>query len=125
MDDAGLVDAELHLAGLELADRLRDVAVDTVPVFGVGIRPRGPSTLPSRPPRASCPGSPDHVEVDRAAHDLLDHFVAADEIGAGLLRSFCFSPPAMASTLLVLPRPCGSTTVPRTIWSACVGSTPS
>src|SRR5207249_4204104 len=39
--------------------------------------------------------------------------------------SFCFSPPAMASTRLLLPRPCGSTTVPRTIWSACFGSTPS
>src|SRR6266480_8020562 len=30
----------------------------------------------------------------------------------------------MASTFLLLPNPCGSTTVPRTIWSACFGSTP-
>src|SRR5688500_5087050 len=30
----------------------------------------------------------------------------------------------MTSTFLLLPRPCGSTTVPRTIWSACFGSTP-
>src|SRR6185436_72545 len=28
------------------------------------------------------------------------------------------------STFLLLPRPCGNTTVPRTIWSACFGSTP-
>src|SRR3989337_3729917 len=30
----------------------------------------------------------------------------------------------MTSTFLLLPRPCGNTTVPRTIWSACLGSTP-
>src|SRR5437867_2668013 len=30
----------------------------------------------------------------------------------------------MARTFLLLPRPCGRTTVPRTIWSACFGSTP-
>ena len=31
----------------------------------------------------------------------------------------------MARTRLLLPSPCGRTTVPRTIWSACFGSTPS
>ena len=41
------------------------------------------------------------------------------------VASFCLSAPAIASTRLLLPRPCGSTTVPRTIWSACFGSTPS
>ncbi len=30
----------------------------------------------------------------------------------------------MTSTRFDLPSPCGSTTVPRTIWSACFGSTP-
>src|SRR5947209_9905771 len=30
----------------------------------------------------------------------------------------------MTRTFLVLPSPCGRTTVPRTIWSACLGSTP-
>src|ERR1700760_998134 len=30
----------------------------------------------------------------------------------------------MTRTFLDLPRPCGRTTVPRTIWSACLGSTP-
>src|SRR5262245_20590060 len=30
----------------------------------------------------------------------------------------------MARTFLLLPSPWGSTTVPRTIWSACLGSTP-
>src|SRR5881396_375238 len=36
-----------------------------------------------------------------------------------------FSPFAKTATRTVLPIPCGSTTAPRTIWSACLGSTPS
>src|SRR5829696_2576362 len=39
--------------------------------------------------------------------------------------SLTFSPCAMTSTRTVLPTPCGSTTVPRTSWSALRGSTPS
>ena len=40
--------------------------------------------------------------------------------------SLSFSPEAITSTFLALPpRPCGRITVPRTIWSACFGSTPS
>ncbi len=35
------------------------------------------------------------------------------------------SPTAKTSTLAVLPVPCGRFTVPRTIWSALRGSTPS
>ena len=39
--------------------------------------------------------------------------------------SFSFSPEATTSTFLALPpRPWGRMTVPRTIWSACLGSTP-
>jgi hypothetical protein len=53
--DAGLLDAELDRAALGVLDRLRDVRV-TVPTFGFGIRPRGPSTLPRRPTRAIMSG---------------------------------------------------------------------
>src|SRR4051812_42495795 len=38
--------------------------------------------------------------------------------------SWNLSPPAITRTFFDLPRPCGRTTVPRTIWSACLGSTP-
>jgi hypothetical protein len=38
--------------------------------------------------------------------------------------SRCFSPLANTATRTVLPMPLGSTTAPRTIWSACFGSTP-
>lgn len=41
------------------------------------------------------------------------------------LASLSFSPFAKTSTLVVLPVPWGRTTEPRTIWSACLGSTPS
>src|SRR3954469_14905214 len=39
--------------------------------------------------------------------------------------SWNLSPPAITRTFFDLPSPCGRTTVPRTIWSACLGSTPS
>ncbi len=39
--------------------------------------------------------------------------------------SAAFSPAANTATLTVLPVPCGRLTVPRTIWSALRGSTPS
>ena len=48
VNHAGFVHAELHFAGLDFLHRVGDVLV-TVPVFGLGIRPRGPSTLPSLP----------------------------------------------------------------------------
>jgi hypothetical protein len=39
--------------------------------------------------------------------------------------SLSFSPLAKTATRTVLPMPWGSTMAPRTIWSACLGSTPS
>ena len=38
--------------------------------------------------------------------------------------SFALSPCAITSTRIVLPVPWGRLTVPRTTWSACLGSTP-
>jgi hypothetical protein len=40
------------------------------------------------------------------------------------VASFWRSPLAITATVLVLPSPCGRTTVPRTIWSAWRVSTP-
>jgi len=39
--------------------------------------------------------------------------------------SFALSPCAITSTRTFLPVPFGKLTVPRTTWSACLGSTPS
>ena len=97
----------------------------TVPVLGFGIRPRGPSTRPSRPTdfimsgvamTASKSIQPCWIFCTRSSPPTKSAPAAS--------ASFTFSPPAMATTRTLLPRPCGSTTVPRTIWSACLGSTP-
>ena len=56
----------------------------TVPVFGFGIRPRGPSTRPRRPTLPiMVGGGDDRVEVEEPALDALDHVVGADEVGTG------------------------------------------
>jgi hypothetical protein len=56
-----------------------------VPVFGFGIRPRGPEHLAEPADAAHHVGRRHHgVEVHPAAEDLLDDVVAADEIGAGV-----------------------------------------
>ena len=98
----------------------------TVPVLGFGISPRGPSTLPRRPTDFIMSG----VAI-RASKSVQPSFwirstmsspptISAPAASASRIRS----PEAMTATFLVLPRPCGKTTVPRTIWSACLGSTP-
>ena len=58
-------------------------SIVTVPTFGFGIRPRGPSTLPSRPTSGIRSGvGDDAIEVDVAALHLLDQILGADDVGA-------------------------------------------
>ena len=102
------------------------MSVVTVPVFGFGIRPRGPSTLPSRPTARIMSGVATTASKSIQPPWIFSTSSSPPTMSApASCASFCFSPPAIASTRLLLPRPCGSTTVPRTIWSACFGSTPS
>src|SRR5687767_2312511 len=97
----------------------------TVPVFGLGIRPRGPSTLPSLPTARIMSGVATTASKSIQPPWILSTSSSPPTKSApASCASFCLSPPAMARTRLVLPRPCGRTTVPRTIWSACFGSTP-
>ena len=56
---------------------------------------------------------------------LLRQILGPDHVGAGALASSALSPLANTATRRVLPVPCGRLTVPRTIWSAWRGSTPS
>ena len=65
------------------------------------------------------------VELHPAALDALHEIVGPDHVGAGLARLTLLLAPAKTATRTVRPRPWGSTTAPRTIWSACLGSTPS
>src|SRR5579864_5415421 len=98
----------------------------TVPVFGLGMRPLGPSTLPRRPTDFMTSG----VAI-RASKSVQFSFWIFSTISSPPTKSapaasasFTFSPVAMTRTFFDFPRPCGRTTVPRTIWSACLGSTP-
>src|SRR2546427_7702 len=98
----------------------------TVPVFGLGIRPRGPSTFPSLPTARIMSGVATTASKSMKPPWIFSTISSPPTMSApASCASFCFSAPAIASTRLLLPRPCGSTTVPRTIWSACLGSTPS
>ena len=86
MDDRRLVDAELHLAGLDLLDRLGDVERDGAGLR-VGHQSAGTEDLTELTDGAHhVRRGDDGVEIDPAALDLLDHVVAADHVGAGILR---------------------------------------
>ena len=70
---------------LSLPARLCATSKVTVPVFGFGIRPLGPRTLPSRPTDFITSGVAIRASksVQFSLCDLLDHIFAANEIGAG------------------------------------------
>ena len=98
----------------------------TVPVFGFGIRPRGPSTLPSWPTRRIMSGVAMTASKSSQPPLILSTMSSPPTKSApASSASLIFSPCAMTSTRFDLPSPCGSTTVPRTSWSALRGSTPS
>ncbi len=81
------VDAELDLAALDVGDGLGRRPACTVPVFGLGMRPRGPSTRPRRPTLPMRSGvATTRVEVEAALGDLVDQLVGADDVGTGGAR---------------------------------------
>ena len=98
----------------------------TVPVFGFGIRPRGPSTLPSLRTSAMASGvaTATSKSVQPSWHFLIMSSKPTYSAPAALAASAAGPLLANTSTRTVLPLPCGSGTVPRTIWSDCFGSTP-
>ena len=91
----------------------------TVPALGLGIRPRGPSSLPRRPTLPIMSGvvtttsksmKPPWILAIRSSSPTISAPAASAAEAAG--------PLAMAQTRTVLPVPLGSTTAPRTCWSA-------
>src|SRR5450756_1249618 len=65
-------------------------SIVTVPVLGLGMRPRGPSTLPRRPTLPhEVRGRHDRVEVEPAACHLFEQLVRADVIGPSGLCLLC------------------------------------
>src|SRR5450432_2431466 len=91
----------------------------TVPTFGFGIMPRGPSTLPRRPTSGIMSG----VAIQRSK-SILPAFTFSTRSSApttsapAAFASSALAPRANTATRWVRPVPLGSATTPRTIWSA-------
>src|SRR5262245_28656612 len=97
----------------------------TVPSFGFGMSPRGPSTLPSRPTwpmRSGVAMAESNSSQPPCTRSTRSSAPTTSAPASRASRSF--SPLANTATRTDLPMPCGSTTAPRTIWSACLGPTP-
>ena len=102
------------------------ISVVTVPDLGLGINPRGPSTRPSLPTKGIMSGvaiarsksvKPFSIRSARSA--------APTRSAPASVASTAASPWANTATRTSPPVPDGNATVPRTIWSALRGSTPS
>src|SRR6516225_4695849 len=97
----------------------------TVPTLGFGIMPRGPNTLPSRPTSGMRSG----VAMQRSKSmlppcTLSTRSSAPTTSAPAALASSALAPRANTPTRKERPVPFGSSTTPRTIWSAWRGSTP-
>ena len=100
--------------------------VITVPALGVGIRPRGPSTLPSRLTRPIMSWvASDTSKSSQPSWIFLIKSSLPAALAPASLALATLSPWQKTTTRTDLPMPCGSGTVPRTIWSLCVVSMPS
>ena len=100
-------------------------SVVTVPVFGFGIKPRVPSTLPRRPTLAIKSGVATTASKSKRPFETSSINSSPPTISAPAARaSSARSPLANTRTRAVLPVPCGRFTVPRIAWSAFFGSTP-
>jgi hypothetical protein len=125
VDDRALVDLELDPAALDLADGALEVECDR-PGLRVGHKATPAEDAPESTDLAHHVGRRERdVELEPAGLDPLDQIVAADLVGAGaqrLLRLVALGEHRDPDDLAGAVR---STTVPRTIWSAWRGSTPS
>ena len=102
---------------------VRGMSSETVPDFGLGMRPRGPRT------RATLRTSFIAGVVETATSKSIQ---PPRTLSMRSLRPAASAPAARAAwgfsvktiTRIFLPEPLGRETVPRTIWSDCLGSTP-
>ncbi len=103
----------------------RATSIVTVPALGFGIKPRGPSTFPSGPSWPITSGVATMTSVSSHPSLIFWTYSTPTKSAPAASASFALSPCAMTSTRIFFPVPWGRLTVPRTIWSACLGSTPS
>src|SRR5512133_1756618 len=103
----------------------RAMSIDTVPTFGFGMRPRGPSTFPRRPTTPIMSGVASTLSKSMNPPWIFSARSSAPTMSAPApSASLALSPFANTAIFTALPIPCGRTTAPRTTWSACFGSTP-
>src|SRR3972149_6660023 len=97
----------------------------TVPDFGDGILPCGPSTLPSLP--TSLIISEVEIATSKSAHPPSTFFTkssAPTSSAPAFFANAAFSPVAKTITLRLLPMPFGNEIDPLISWSDCFGSIP-
>jgi len=90
-------------------------SIVTVPAFGFGIRPRGPSTFPSGPSWPITSGVATMTSQSSQPSLIFWMYSTPTKSAPAASASFALSPCAIASTRTLLPVPCGSVTVPRTV----------
>ena len=91
----------------------------TVPTFGFGIRPRGPSTLPRRPTRAIMSGDAMTRSKSMKPPLIFSYRSSAPTTSAPAARaSAALASLAKTATRTSRPVPDGRFTTPRTCWSA-------
>src|SRR5215210_5587408 len=97
----------------------------TVPLFGFGMSPRGPRTGPSWPTAFIWSGVATATSKSMKPSFLIREARSSEPTTSAPASSasLAFSPSAKTATRRVLPVPFGSISVPRTIWSARLGST--
>ncbi len=102
-------------------------SIVTVPLLGFGIKPFGPRILAQRPSAPIISGVV--MQTSKSSHepDIIFAIISSSPTisAPAFLASSALSPFAMTNTRTVLPVPSGSTTTPRTCWSALRPSTPS
>ena len=95
----------------------------TVPVFGFGIKPRGPRILPDQHD-ASYPELRWQCQNPETLSEYHSRSSLPTRSAPASCASLAKSPSANTTTRTVLPVPCGRETVPRTCWSAFFTSIP-
>ena len=98
----------------------------TVPTFGLGIKPRGPRIFPILPTTLIISGVA--TTLSKSSHPswiFLERSSPPTKSAPASCASCIFSPLAKTRTRTSFPSPWGRAQVPRTIWSALRGSTPS
>src|SRR5918997_445031 len=108
-----------------ISSTARPTSCVTVPLLGFGMSPRGPSTGPSWPTALIWSGVATATSKSMKPWSLMRAARSSEPTTSAPASSasLAFSPSAKTATRRVLPVPFGSIKVPRTIWSARLGST--